>query len=79
MKIDTLIIKGLFKTFNYEISLSANRSPLILTGLNGYGKTTILTIIKRLSERDFFYFYRLPFDKISVLFDNDAKIDILSV
>ena len=35
MKIDTLIIKGLFKTFNYEISLSANRSPLILTGLNG--------------------------------------------
>ena len=79
MKIDTLIIKGLFKTFNYEISLSANRSPLIFTGLNGYGKTTILTIIKRLSERDFFYFYRLPFDKISVLFDNDAKIDILSV
>ena len=79
MKIDTLIIKGLFKTFNYEISLSANRSPLILTGLNGYGKTTILTIIKRLSEKDFFYFYRLPFDKISVLFDNDAKIDILSV
>ena len=79
MKIDTLIIKGLFKTFNYEISLSANRSPLILTGLNGYGKTTILTIIKRLSERDFFYFYRLPFDEITILFDNGAKIDILSL
>lgn len=79
MKIDTLIIKGLFKTFNYEISLSANRSPLILTGLNGYGKTTILTIIKRLSEKDFFYFYRLPFDEITILFDNGAKIDILSL
>ena len=79
MKIDTLIIKGLFKTFNYEISLSDNRSPLILTGLNGYGKTTILTIIKRLSERDFFYFYRLPFDEITILFDNGAKIDILSL
>lgn len=79
MKIDTLIIKGLFKTFNYEISLSANRLPLILTGLNGYGKTTILTIIKRLSERDFFYFYRLPFDEITILFDNGAKIDILSL
>ena len=54
MKIDVLIIKGLFRTFDYEIKLSTYKSPFIITGLYGYGKTTILNIIKRLSEKDFY-------------------------
>lgn len=78
MKIDVLIIERLFNTFNYTIKLSDYKSPFIVTGLNGYGKTTILTIIKRLSEKDFFYFYRLPFNKINILFDNGTKVNILS-
>ncbi len=78
MKIEKLSIKGLFKTFNYDIRLSEGSSPLILTGLNGYGKTTILTIIKRLSEKDFFYFYRLPFEEIKLTFDDGAKVVLSS-
>lgn len=78
MKINTLSITGLFKTFNYNIHLSSNQIPLIITGPNGYGKTTILTIIKQLSEKDFFYFYRLPFEKIEFSFDNGSKMNILS-
>lgn len=78
MKIDVLIIKGLFRTFDYEIKLSTYKSPFIITGLNGYGKTTILNIIKRLSEKDFFYFYRLPFNEITISFDNGAKVTISS-
>ena len=78
MKISRIEIKGLFRTFNYDIAMPEETCPLLITGLNGYGKTTILTIISRLSEKDFYYFYVLPFERITLTFDNGNKITVLS-
>lgn len=78
MKISSIKIERLFGSFDYEINLTENINPLILTGLNGYGKTTILTIINKLSEKDLFYFYSLPFSKICIYFDNYNNLVISS-
>ena len=78
MKIKRLEIKGLFHTFDYDIAMPDGCEPLLVTGLNGYGKTTVLTIIKRLSEKDFYYFYILPFDVITLTFDTGSVLTILS-
>lgn len=78
MKISSIKIERLFGAFDYEINLTENTNPLILTGLNGYGKTTILTIINKLSEKDLFYFYSLPFTKICISFDNYNNLVISS-
>ena len=78
MKILHIKIQGLFRTFSYDITMPEEQSPLVMTGLNGYGKTTILTIIKKLSEKDFYYFYILPFHSISLSFDNGCRMAIFS-
>jgi predicted ATP-binding protein involved in virulence len=51
----------------------------MITGPNGYGKTTILTIINALSRKNLFYFYQLPFDKITIRLDNKQSLSISSV
>jgi ABC-type lipoprotein export system ATPase subunit len=79
MKIDNLVIKGLFSTFDYNIQFDNSPNPFIITGLNGYGKTTILTIINSLSEKDLYYFYILPFTEICFRFDNKSVLTINSL
>ena len=62
--ISRIEIKSLFGLYNYNIGFDNNLQ--IITGPNGYGKTTILTIIKNLFEKNFWYFYYLDFDSIIV-------------
>ena len=50
----------------------------ILTGPNGYGKTTILKIISSLNVADLYYFYTLKFDSIRVRFNDDSVLVIKS-
>lgn len=71
-------IDRLFGVYNYQIDIPEAGDLLILTGPNGYGKTTILNIIDRLSCNDLLYFKSLPFDKIVAVFDN-YTLDIKSV
>ncbi len=65
-------IKGLFGKFNYEIELK-EEGLTILTGPNGFGKTTILKIIHSFATKDFIFFFRLPFEEIT-LQDNEKVI-----
>jgi len=62
--ISRIVIKSLFGLYNYNIGFDSNLQ--IITGPNGYGKTTILTIIKNLFEKKFWYFYYLDFESITV-------------
>lgn len=78
MRIIHFTIKRLFNNFDYDFRINGNQSIFILTGPNGYGKTTILNIIKKLSEKDLPYFYELPFSEISIEFDNDNSISVIS-
>jgi len=56
-------IKKLFNKFNYEIELK-EEGITILTGPNGYGKTTILKIIHAFAVKNLAFFFQLPFAEI---------------
>ena len=75
----TLTIKGLFGHFNYEIPLygleSVDGIPMsdgvtILTGANGYGKSTILRALEALSNGDVDFFVNLKFRSLSLRIEN---------
>ena len=54
--ISNLKITGLFGRFNYNIELKDNNIT-ILTGPNGFGKSTILKIILEISNLNLLYFF----------------------
>lgn len=73
MNITGINIHGLFHLYNYELPFSENNEVSIITGPNGYGKTTILTLLSELASSHLYYFYTLPFDMIEVkLSDGNA-------
>ncbi len=78
MKFDRLEIRGLFDSFHYDIDFKNGANPFIITGLNGYGKTTILTIIDSIAEKDLYYFYTLPFTSIDMYFEDGCCLKISS-
>jgi predicted ATP-binding protein involved in virulence len=76
MKIRKIRMRKLFGLFDYDIELNQNDDLTILTGPNGYGKTTILNIIYNLFNQRFFYFQKLNFELISFSFDTEKRIDV---
>jgi predicted ATP-binding protein involved in virulence len=75
LKLERLVIKKLFGTFDYTIDLKPE-DLTVLIGPNGYGKTTILRILYELSQRNFLYFIGLNFQKIEILLNNKQSIII---
>ena len=73
MKIQRLYIENLFGTFSYDIDFLLSKT-LILTGANGYGKTTILSIIDNVYKGNLLYFYQLPFSKIQIYFETGESL-----
>nr|VFJ71928.1 MAG: AAA ATPase domain-containing protein [Candidatus Kentron sp. FW] len=59
-------ITGLFDQFDYEIELKPE-GITILTGPNGYGKTTILKAIYAFTQRNILFLLDLPFSEIVLL------------
>lgn len=66
--VERILIEGLYDTYNYDITFKEDGVTLI-TGPNGFGKTTILKIIKNSLEQNFMYFYGLLFRRIILYFD----------
>jgi predicted ATP-dependent endonuclease of OLD family len=77
MKLITLKIEALFNTFTYDLHFDSQDKYLILTGINGYGKTTILNMISSLANKDLYYFYTIPFASIDFGFE-DGSVLLLS-
>jgi predicted ATP-binding protein involved in virulence len=71
-----LQIRGLYGLYDYDINFSRRSRVKILTGPNGFGKTTILKIIDHLIQRDFWYFCLLYYKQIRVKFDDGAEFFI---
>jgi len=57
-------IEKLFDIFDYDIEFKAE-GVTILTGPNGYGKTTVLKIMDALASQNSFFFVALLFQKIT--------------
>lgn len=77
MLVSSFYIKKLFDLYTYKIDFTHYADNLcILTGANGYGKTTVLKIINSLSTLDLFFFYTISFEKIELVFSNSDKLEI---
>jgi excinuclease ATPase subunit len=78
MQISRLQIKNLYDQYNYDIDFNSEEKEqiTILTGPNGYGKTTILRILKSLNPRFLYYFYVIKFSEIIISFDNNTILNI---
>lgn len=74
MKIKSINIEKLFGYFDYIIELNQEEGITILTGPNGYGKTTILSVINNIYMRNTNYLNSLKVSKISIFFENDESI-----
>lgn len=72
--IQSIKIEKLYYIYSYEIDFTKAPNVLILTGPNGFGKTTILQIINHLCSLKLWYFYMLPFSRIEVCFDEWHRI-----
>lgn len=66
-----VVIEQLYDRYSYDITFDKGGVTLI-TGPNGYGKTTVLNIIKNALDLDFWYFYELLFSSITIYF-TDTK------
>lgn len=71
--ISRIRIQGLFGSFDYDIDFNRLGTVSILTGPNGYGKTTILSIIHNLLSGRIVYFLTVPFKSISVEISNASS------
>ncbi len=78
MKLITLRIEALVNTFTYNLHFDSQDKYLILTGINGYGKTTILNMISSLANKDLYYFYTVPFASIDFGFEDGSVMSLSS-
>lgn len=67
-RITSLKIEKLFGTFDYEIDFEKTDGFTILTAPNGFGKSTVLKIIRAAAVGNFCYFAGLVFDRIEMKF-----------
>lgn len=74
--LESIIIKKLFGLFDYHIKFDTVENITILTGPNGYGKTTILNIIYHFFNQNSEYFQKLNFASITFYFQNQKTVEL---
>ena len=67
-------IKGLYGLYTYRLEL--NRGVFIITGPNGFGKTTILNSINAIYDCEFWRFFFLKFDVLCASFDGGNFVEL---
>ena len=70
----SFLIEGLYGLFTYHLSLK--RGVFIITGPNGFGKTTILRSINAIYDGEFWRFFFLKFKRIIATFDDGTTIEL---
>jgi len=76
-RLQRIEIDKLFGRFDYRIDIDAGEGGIrIVTAPNGYGKSTILKIIRSFAYGDYFYFIQERFDEIRFILSNDAIVEV---
>ncbi len=70
----SFIIEELYGLFTYQLTF--RKGVFIITGPNGFGKTTILRCINDIYNGEFWRFFFLKFKSIIVRFDDNNKIEL---
>ena len=76
MKLSKIAVNRLFDHFDHELDFNPNERVAIMTGPNGYGKTMILRIINAVLKGHLKTLERLPFQELSMEFDQSIELCI---
>lgn len=70
--LNKLEIEGLYGLYNYSLDFTQGEDKRlkIITGPNGYGKTTVLQLIYALFCKDTDVFYQIPFSRLTFFVDD---------
>lgn len=70
--LNKLEIEGLYGLYNYTLDFTQGEDKRlkIITGPNGYGKTTVLQLIYALFCKDTDVFYQIPFSRVAFFVDD---------
>ena len=74
VNIDRVHVKGLFGDFDHDLAFSAGERIMIVTGPNGFGKTTTLKLIDVLFNQSLGRLISMPFRTIEVSFDEGTRL-----
>ena len=77
--IKSINVENLYGLYSYQIDFKKTSKVTILTGPNGYGKTTILKIIHNILNCNLWYFNILVFSKIQIVFEDECSIVISKI
>ena len=70
--LNSVFVEGLYGLYNYTLDFTQGEEKQlkIITGPNGYGKTTILQLIYALISKDTAMFYQIPFSRVVFSIDD---------
>ena len=70
--LNSIYIEGLYGLYNYTLDFTQGEDKRlkIITGPNGYGKTTVLQLIYALLGKDTDLFYQIPFSEVVFSMDD---------
>jgi len=77
MQITRIKVANLYGLHNYDILFNNEACLKIIHAPNGYGKTTILRLIKEILEGDYHALYVVPFDRFTIVFDSQEELEVL--
>lgn len=73
--INRIVIEKLYDIYDYDITFDRGDLSL-LTGPNGYGKTTILNIVRNALGLNLWYFYNLLYSSIQIYWGDGTVLNI---
>lgn len=72
-------VKGLFSTFDHDITFKQTDPVTIIHGPNGHGKTVLLRMISAVADGQFELFRSVPFGHFSLWFGDGRRLEIRPV
>lgn len=74
MKLKKVTVEKLFNFYSYEIPFIQDKPITIIHAPNGYGKTTVLKLIKNIMDLNIIDICMVPFNEFVIEFVDDTKI-----